>query len=72
MSDFLDNFRYLKFKAALESLDSNLPEGWKWELTVWKDGERWKVNPAGAYQESAPSITVELTEIKDVEGTRDA
>jgi hypothetical protein len=59
----------LKFRAALRELSSTLPEGWRWEITLWNgDGERWKVNPAGAYQESDPAtIPVEITEIKTVE-----
>jgi len=53
-------YRLEKLKSALADLHYNMPEGWRWELTVWKDnGERWKLNPAGAYDDT-PSSNIDI------------
>jgi hypothetical protein len=66
--DFMERFRIIKFRAAVEALRDYTPDGWKWELTLWQDGsgENIKINPMGEYKEKRPPIPIKATVVKPV------
>jgi len=63
----MHNFKLIKLQKALRDIEAHIPDGWKWEITFWRDdGERWKVNPRGCYQESRAAVNVKITDLGSV------